>query len=132
MKRSNWTAGIAAAASFALALAAAACGESPSITNPTPPPLMSPAPVATFSVSGTISEAAESGSMPLEGASVLNWATDEATTTDSAGFYRIGGLRTGFAQLIVAKEGYEEQLIEVMIDGDTQVDAVLVRQSESN
>ena len=63
---------------------------------------------------------------------MLNWATDEATTTDSDGFYRIGGLRAGFAQLMVAKEGDEERLIEVMIDGDTQVDAVLVRQSESN
>ena len=132
MKRTNRTARIAAAASFALALAAAACGESSSITTPTPPSVTVPAPVATFSVSGTIFEATESGSMPLEGASVLNWATDEATTTDSAGFYRIGGLRVGFAQLIVAKEGYEERLIEVMIDGDTQVDAVLVRQSESN
>ena len=94
--------------------------------------MAAPAPVATFSVSGTISEATESGNMPLEGASVLNWATDEATTTDSDGFYRIGGLRAGVAQIIVAKEGYEERMIEVMIDGDTQVDAVLVRQSESN
>jgi hypothetical protein len=132
MKHTNRTAGIAAAASFALALAAAACGESSSITNPTPPPAAPPAPAATFAVSGTISEATESGSMPLEGASGLNWATDEATTTDGNGYYSIGGLRTGLAQLMVAKEGYEERLIEVMIDGDAQVDAVLVRQSESN
>ena len=132
MTRTNRTTRIAAAASFALALAAAACGESPSITNPTPPPVTVPAPIAAFSVSGTISEATESGSMPLEGASVLNRETDEATTTDSNGFYRIGGLPTGLAQFIVAKEGYEERLIGVMIDGDTQVDAELVRQSESN
>jgi hypothetical protein len=131
MKRTNRTARLAVAASLALALAAVACGEGSKITNPTPTARPAPAPAATFWVSGTISEDTDSGSFPLEGASVLNWATDEATMTDAAGFYRIGGLHRGLAQLIVAKAGYEERLIEVMIDGDAEVNAVLVRE-ESN
>ncbi len=132
MKRTMHLARLAATAGFALALAAAACGDSPTITNPTPAARTALPPSAVFWVSGMISEATESGNLPLEGASVLNWSTDEATTTDAAGFYRIGGLRLGLAQLIVAKEGYEERLIEVMIGGNTEVNAVLARQSESD
>jgi hypothetical protein len=122
------------AASLVLALLTAACGDSVTTPTPnpgggTPPP---PAP-ATFSVSGTISEATEAGSVPLEGASVVNWATEEVAITDADGSYSLSGQRSGAAQFMVSKEGYENQMIEVMIDGDMHLDAVLVRApAESN
>ena len=132
MKRSNRTAGIAAAASFALALAAAACGESSSITNPTP-------------VAGGISRAGRHllgirddfrghrvGQHAARGGVGAELGDRRSHHDRQHRVLRIGGLRAGVAQLIVAKEGYEERMIEVMVDGDTQVDAVLVRQSESN
>jgi hypothetical protein len=118
-------------ASIALALVTAACSDSITSpdTNHTPPP----PPPATFLVSGTISEATESGSVALEGARVMNWATGEAAISDGDGFYTLSGQRAGAAQFSVSKEGYENQMIEMMIDGNVQLDAVLVRQpAESN
>ncbi len=123
-----------AAASIALALVTAACGDS--VTPPSPNPgggTPPPPPAPTFSVSGTISEATESGSVPLEGARVVNWATEESAITDGNGAYTLSGQRAGAAQFMVSKEGYENQMFEMMIDGDLHLDAVLVRApAESN
>jgi hypothetical protein len=135
MKSINRTAGLAAAASLALALALAtvACGEgSGSIVNPTrPAPAPAPAPVATFIVSGTVSEATETGSVALEGASIVNLDTESSAVTDSEGSYRLAGLHAGMARFVISKEGYQDGVVEMMIEGDAQLDAVLVR-SESN
>ena len=133
MKRINRTAGLAAAASLALALTTAACGESSgSIVSPTrPAPSPAPAPVATFIVSGTVSETTEAGAVPLEGASIINFETESSAVTDSEGSYRLGGLHAGMARFVISKEGYEDWLVEMMIEGDAHLDAVLVR-SESN
>ena len=131
MKPINRTAGLAAAASLALALATVACGEgSGSVVSPTRP-APAPAPVATFIVSGTVSEASEAGSSPLEGASIINLDTESSAVTDSEGSYRLGGLHAGMARFVISKEGYEDWLVEMMIEGDAHLDAVLVR-SESN
>jgi CarboxypepD_reg-like domain len=122
-----------ATASIALALVTAACGESITPPSPNPGGGTPPPPAPTFSVSGTISEATESGNVPLEGAWVANWATEESAITDSNGSYTLSGQRAGAAQFMVSKEGYENQMIEVMIDGDMHLDAVLVREpAESN
>ena len=122
-----------AAASIALALVTAACGDS--VTRPSPNPVITPAPAPapTYSVSGTISEATESGSVPLEGAWVVNWATEASAITDGNGAYTLSGQRAGAAQFMVSKEGYENQMFEMMIEGDLHLDAVLVRApAESN
>jgi hypothetical protein len=116
------------AAGIVLALVTAACSDNPigpSDPGGTPPP--PPPPAATFSVTGTISEATDSGSVPLEGAVVVNWATDESAVTDANGSYTLSNQHAGAAQFSVSKDGYENQMIEVMIDGDMQLDAVLVR-----
>lgn len=132
MKRINRTARLAAAASLVLALATAACGESNgSIVSPTPPAPVAPAPVATFIVSGTVSENSEAGAIPLEGASIINFETESSALTDSEGSYRLGGLRAGMARFVVSKEGYQDWVVEMMIEGDAHLDAVLVR-AESN
>jgi hypothetical protein len=127
MKPHHRTAGLAAAASVALMFATAACGDSNNpIVGPSPAP--APAPVATFSVSGTISEATESGAAPVEGATILSADTETWVLTDAAGFYRISGLRAGMARFVVSKEGYEDRVVEMMIEGDSQLDAELVRE----
>jgi hypothetical protein len=108
-------------------LATAACGDSKnSIVGPTPVP--APAPAATFTISGTISEATESGAVPIEGATVASVDTENWVVTDADGFYRLSGLRAGMARVVLSKAGYEEQLVEMMIEGDSQLDAQLVRQ----
>ena len=106
--------------------------ESSSITTWTPPPVIAPAPVATFGILDDFRghRVGQHAARECVGAEL---ATDEATTTDANGFYRIGGLWAGFAQLIVAKEGVRGALIEEMISTATRgIYAVLVRQSESN
>ena len=121
------------AASIVLALVTAACGEGVTPPSPNPEGGTPPPPAPTFSVAGTVSEATESGNVPLEGAWVVNWATEESAITDSNGAYTLSGQRAGAAQFMVFKEGYENQMLEVMIDGDMHLDAVLVREpAESN
>ena len=127
MKPHNPTVGLAAVASVALMLTVAACGDSKnSISSPTP--VAAPAPAATFAVSGTVSEATESGSAPIEGATIAIADTENWVVSDAEGFYRLSGLRTGTARFIVSKTGYEELAVEMMIEGDAHLDAVLVRQ----
>jgi len=129
MKPINRTAGLAAAASLALAIATAACGEgSGSIVKPTPPALApAPVPVATFIVSGTVSEATETGPVALEGASISNLDTESSALTNGEGFYRMDGLHAGMARFVISKEGYKDSVVEMMIETDAQLDAVLVR-----
>jgi hypothetical protein len=121
--------GLAAMSSLALALVTAACSDNPSAPSPQPE-IVPPPPAVTFSVSGTISEATEAGSAPLEGAWVMNWSTEEAAITDSEGNYTMHGVRGGAAQFIISKEGYAEQLLEVMVESDMRLDATLVREPE--
>jgi len=130
MKPHNRTVGLAAAACIALMLATAACGDSKSsIVGPTPVLTPAPAPVATFTVSGTISEATDSGAAPIEGVSNHTADTENWVVTDAAGFYRISGLRAGMARFVVSKEGYEDRVVEMMVEADSQLDAQLIRQS---
>jgi hypothetical protein len=127
MKPHNRTVGLAAAASIALMVATAACGDSKSsIVGPTLTP--GPAPAATFTVSGTISEATDSGAAPIEGATILSADTENWVVTDAAGFYRISGLRAGMARFVVSKDGYEDRVVEMMVEADSQLDAQLIRQ----
>jgi hypothetical protein len=128
MKLHNRTVGLAAA-SVVLMLATAACGDSKSpIVGPTPVLTEAPAPVATFTVSGTISEATESGAAPIEGATVASADTENWVVTGADGFYRLNGLRVGMARFVVLKQGYEDRVVEMMIEGDSQLDAQLTRQ----
>jgi hypothetical protein len=127
MKPHNRTVGLAAAASIALMVATAACGDSKSsIVGPTLTPGRAPA--ATFTVSGTISEATDSGAAPIEGATILSADTENWVVTDAAGFYRISGLRAGMARFVVSKDGYEDRVVEMMVEADSQLDAQLIRQ----
>jgi hypothetical protein len=130
MKPHNHAIELAAAASVALMLASTACGDSKgSIVSPTPPIVTpAPTPVATFSISGTISEATESGTAPVEGVAVGRAETDDWVVTNADGFYRLSGLRAGMAHFVLSKAGYKPQEVEMMIEGDAQLDAVLVRQ----
>ena len=129
MKPHNRTVGLAAAAGLALMLATAACGDSKSsILTPSPGLPPAPAPAATFTVSGTISEATESGAAPIEGATVASADSENWVVTDAEGFYRLSGLPAGMARLVVSKEGYEDRVVEMMIEGDSQLDAQLVRE----
>jgi CarboxypepD_reg-like domain len=134
MKPHHHSIGLAAAASVALMLASVACGDSNgSIVSPTPPVVTpAPTPVATFSISGTISEATESGAVPIEGVAVGRAETDDWVVTNADGFYRLSGLRLGMAHFVLSKAGYNEQAVEMTIEGDSQLDAVLVRQGSQS
>ena len=116
------------AVTFVVALAAAGCGDRDSVLSPSPelPSPLTPAP--TFTISGVIVEATESGPVALEGVTVENAFTHEFAVTDSEGVYSMRGISAGPAQLSISKEGYETQLVEAMVDGDERIDVTLVRQ----
>ncbi len=122
----------AGAATLAVALVTAACGSETSILHPTPDPgPENPVPAATFTLSGVIFEATDSGDVPLEGVSVENSETHEVTVTDANGSYQVAGIPAGMARISLSKTGYEPQLKEVWLGGDAQLDAWMVRQTES-
>jgi hypothetical protein len=132
MKPNHRTSGLATASALALALAAAGCGDgNRSVLTPTALP-PAPAPAASFTVSGTITETTDAGEVPVEGATITSAEMEATASTDSDGFYTLTGLRSGMALFIIFKAGYEERAVEMMIEGDSQLDAVLVRQAETN
>jgi len=116
------------AVTLMVALAASGCGDRDSILSPSPelPAPLAPAP--TFTISGVIVESTESGPVGLEGVTVENSFTHEVAVTDSEGVYAMRGISAGPAQLSISKEGFETQLVDMMIDSDERIDVTLVRQ----
>ena len=88
---------------------------------PTAPP-GPPAP-ATFSVSGTIKDAA--GGTPLAGATVTVKNAPAFALSDAKGQYRVNGMRAGTITLRVVKAGYEAVETPVAVAGDTVADVVM-------
>jgi hypothetical protein len=89
-------------------------------------------PPGTYTLSGIVTEATETGLTPIENASVyrLNeegggW--DEATT-DRNGFYEIHGLTDGSRLTGFSKDGYQKvEQADLSIHGDTRFDVQLIR-----
>jgi len=89
-------------------------------------------PPGTYTLSGVITEATETGPVPIENAEV--WRVDEEQSgwdhhaTDKNGFYQLHGLSSGSRETSFSKAGYQSvDLRDVPVNGDTRFDAQLVR-----
>jgi hypothetical protein len=82
---------------------------------------------ATYTLSGVVSEETPTGRVPLEGVHVEESNFHAGSITYGNGLYSISGLHAGVSPLWVSKEGYQNQIRNVAIDGDTRLDIQLVR-----
>ena len=102
-----------------------ACGgdnQSASLTSPT-----APAPRATYTVSGVITEMTTTRLTPLGGVSMF--INGRRGTTDDQGFYSIPGVEAlSFGNSITAtKAGYKAETTNLTLKADTRVDFQLAR-----
>jgi hypothetical protein len=86
-------------------------------------------PPGTPTLSGVITEMTPTGLVPLSGAWVDRSVPGgwQSATTDENGRYRISGLIDGTAEVVVGKNGYQEESRQVTLAGDMQFDLQLVR-----
>ena len=88
-------------------------------------------PPGTYTLSGLVTEASETGLTPIENASVYRLDEEESgwdqTTTDRNGFYQIHGLTDGSRLTGFTKDGYEKVEQAFPIHGDMRFDIQLIR-----
>jgi hypothetical protein len=109
-----------------VAIALSACGSRVSSpTSATPIQTTTPSPVATYTLSGFVSEMRSTVPVPLEGAQVLESTSRQAALTDINGHYSIPGLFAMSHSVSIAKEGYVTEKETVTMSEDTQLDVKL-------
>ena len=86
-----------------------------------------PAPVATYTVYGLISEDTAAGPVPVQGALVALSTSSQRAVTDSTGTYRIAGVSAAKATVLVTRWGFLANNTAVEIAGDTQRDIQITR-----
>ena len=108
-----------------VAVTVSACGR----TTPTSPmpPIPPSAPAATYTVSGVVSTASETGRRPVEGIVVRDASSAQRATTDRNGFYSLPGLHARATSIVVEGYGYVAVTRTLTISGDTQLDIEVVR-----
>ena len=89
-------------------------------------------PPGTYTLSGIVTEATETGLTPLENASVYRLNQEEGgwdeATTDRNGFYEIQGLTDGSRLTGFSKDGYQKiEQADLPIHGDVRFDVQLIR-----
>jgi len=88
-------------------------------------------PPGTYTLSGVVTEATETGLTPIENASVYRLDEEgsgwDQTTTDRNGFYQIHGLTDGSKLTGFSKDGYEKVEQAFPIHGDMRFDVQLIR-----
>jgi Carboxypeptidase regulatory-like domain len=89
-------------------------------------------PPGTYTLSGIVTEATETGLMPIENANVYRLDEEgsgwDQTTTDRNGFYQIHGLCDGTRLTGFSKEGYQKvEQADFPIHGDRRFDVQLLR-----
>lgn len=107
---------------FAAALVLAGCSPS-SPTGPAPVPRGA---VATFILSGTVSETASHGGVPVAGVVVVEVTSLASGTTDEAGFYSLVVPVTSTG-VRISKTGYLTTTRPVSVAGDTRLDFEMAR-----
>jgi len=89
-------------------------------------------PPGTYTLSGIVTEATETGLTPIENVAVYRLNQEaggwDATTTDRNGFYEIHGLTDGSRLTGFSKDGYEKvEQADFPIHGDMRFDVQLIR-----
>jgi hypothetical protein len=114
-----------ASMSLILALFASAC-DSRSPTTPRVPPV-APPPVATYTVSGIVTEMTPSGPIPVSGVRIQETSSQHFAYTDEVGLYSLPGLQARTSSIWASKAGYVTGQTPVTITGDTQLDIQVER-----
>jgi hypothetical protein len=91
------------------------------------PPIPPSAPAATYTLSGVVSTASETGLKPVEGIVVRDAVSAQRTNTDRNGFYSLSGLQALPTAIVVEGYGYVAVTRTLTISGDTQLDIEVVR-----
>jgi hypothetical protein len=88
-------------------------------------------PPGTYTLSGIVTEATETGLTPIENVNVYRLDEEDTgwdqTTTDRNGFYEIHGLSYGSKLSGFSKDGYQKVEQSVSIHGDMRFDVQLLR-----
>jgi len=89
-------------------------------------------PPGTYTLSGVVTEATETGPMPIENVGVYRLDEEasgwDQTTTDRNGFYQIHGLTDGSRLIGFSKDGYQKvEQADFPIHGDMRFDVQLLR-----
>jgi hypothetical protein len=89
--------------------------------SPLAPPVP-PTPVATYTLSGVVSEETGAGSIPVPAALVAVSTSTRSAVTDSGGRFRIEGVPAATATISVTRSGYVTHTTAIEIGSDTQWD----------
>jgi hypothetical protein len=81
----------------------------------------------TFTISGDVTEATESGPRPVAGAVVMELSTRGFALTAEDGSYSLAGLRAMNTSVSVSKAGFLTQTTPLTLTGDTRLDMVISR-----
>ena len=88
-------------------------------------------PPGTYTLSGYVTEATETGLVPIENAELSRLNEEQGgwdgTTTDKNGFYQLHGLSDGSRKAVFSKEGYQTIEQDLRVQGDTRFDIHLLR-----
>ena len=88
-------------------------------------------PLATYRLSGTVSEVTPTGHLPVEGARIEETQTHQHTTTDVVGFYSLSGLYGTKSTFLASKPGYRSDMRVLTISRDARLDLQLHRAGTS-
>jgi len=80
-----------------------------------------------YTLSGAVSETTADGSLPIDGAKVVEPSSGRTVMTDASGFYSIPGLSTATRSILVSKGGYLSETKLVSMSSDTKLDVELKR-----
>jgi len=109
-----------AVSTVGLGILISACDGDRSPIAPGPPP--PGAPLATYSLSGVVSEMTPMGLVAVEGVTVQEANSRRQTLTDAAGLYSFAGLSGSSNSVSASKPGYLTQTRTLSISGDTRLD----------
>ena len=112
---------LAVAATFAILLSA--CSLRTDVA--TAPSAASPEP--TYTLSGTVVEATESGSTPVEGVRVDAGLPRRSALTNTSGVFSISGLSASRSDVVTSKFGYSTNTRTVTLTGDMRLDLTVNR-----
>lgn len=142
-RRTAWIRPAACSCLLSLLVVGSACDEPQVVTGPSPVDVtpLPPAPdsppsgVTTVSLSGTVSNAAASGSTPVAHARIDIFSgadSGRSAATDGAGHYEIAGLTSGPLSVRASADGYDSQSRDATLSANVVIDFALVASASAS
>lgn len=116
-------------ATVIFAVLVSGCDGAGQLRSPTAPaaPPVPPSPLATYTLSGTVTEMTSAGPVAVPGVWVEDGGSHEYAITDATGSYSVTGLRATTSHISASKPGYVSGRRTVTISGDMRLDIQLER-----